>query len=317
MTSFFRNILGMNDKEGSAENATNYNGYEVDYQTGANFSSNRNKSIDDLLKQYQGQRASYPNLQFHVQQLTENNEFQMELINRLVQERRQLVIENKRLSEEKIRFTRKIETQSKEIGDLKNEVMDLKRSLTTQQSNVPPPHSEWKLAESIFSYRTSPRKQKYVEVPKKRPQVHVYFFSPQRDQIPPISDITNRLAESLSQQDIELVTDIISETPVSDDARPAILLCINVSRVGTDVANALKDMKADYNVAVVVLHHKDIHVLPKLSSVKSLTGREFQNLGTIVDMAFWKEKGLHQCDMNQLAIQKLSDFLKMFILPGN
>ena len=73
--------------------------------------------------------------------------------------------------------------------------------------------------------------------------VHVYFFSPQRDQIPPISDITSRLAESLSQQDVELVADIISETPVSDDARPAILLCINVSRVGTDVANALKDMK--------------------------------------------------------------------------
>ncbi|XP_041353169.1 uncharacterized protein LOC121371385 [Gigantopelta aegis] len=299
--SFFKKIWGMNDKEGSAENTVNYNGCEVDYHSGANIPSNHNKSIDDLLKQFQGQRVSYRNLPLMIERLTDNNELQMELINKLVQERRELVIQNKRLSEDKIRFIGKIETQSKEIGGLKNEVLNLKRSLNTQ---------------SFIRYPTSPRKQKYVEVPKKRPQVHVYFFSPQRDQIPPISDITSRLAESLSQQDIELVTDIISETPVSDDARPAILLCINVSRVGTDVANALKDMKADYNVAVVVLHHKDIHVLPKLSSVKSLTGQEFQNLGTIVDMAFWKEKGLHQCDMNQQAIQKLSDFLKMFILPG-
>ena len=114
-----------------------------------------------------------------VQRLHENNEFQIDLINKLINERRELVCQNKRLVEEKIKFTRKIETQSKEIGELKNEVIYLKRVVNAQQTSgniPPPPHSEWKLASSIFSYHTSPRKQKYVEVPKKRPQGNNYCF---------------------------------------------------------------------------------------------------------------------------------------------
>ncbi|XP_021353031.1 trichohyalin-like [Mizuhopecten yessoensis] len=97
---------------------------------------------------------------------------------------------------------------------------------------------------------------------------------------------------------------------------PLIILCINASRLGTDVSNATQNIHCDQSVAVVILHHKELHALPSQPSEKLLVGAQYRQLGAIVDIAFLKTKGLYACDMNEKALDKLTAFISNFIQQG-
>ncbi|XP_060588683.1 uncharacterized protein LOC132744088 isoform X1 [Ruditapes philippinarum] len=95
-----------------------------------------------------------------------------------------------------------------------------------------------------------------------------------------------------------------------DQSQMLIVLSIIASRVGTDAANAIKDVPRPENTALLLFHIKEIHALTKQASTAVLTDRSFKDLGGIFDLAFVNGKGLYQCEMNENAMKSVCDFIK-------
>ena len=66
------------------------------------------------------------------------------------------------------------------------------------------------------------------------------------------------------------------------------------------------------DVALLVFHHKEAHALPSQTSDKILTGSDFNHLGTIIDLAFLSQKGIYECEMNTVGIERVVSFLLQY-----
>ena len=66
------------------------------------------------------------------------------------------------------------------------------------------------------------------------------------------------------------------------------------------------------DVALLVLHHKEAHALPSQTSDKILTGSDFSHLGTIIDLAFLSQRGIYECEMNTVGIERVVSFLLQY-----
>ncbi|XP_033752469.1 WEB family protein At4g27595, chloroplastic-like [Pecten maximus] len=115
---------------------------------------------------------------------------------------------------------------------------------------------------------------------------------------------------------IEATVDQCLDPRTHPASTPLIVLCINASRLGTDVSNALQHINCEPSVAVVILHHKEMHALPSQPSDKLLVGAQYRQIGAIVDIAFLKAKGMYACDMNERALDKLTNFIGSFVRQG-
>nr|XP_022332205.1 uncharacterized protein LOC111129943 [Crassostrea virginica] len=91
--------------------------------------------------------------------------------------------------------------------------------------------------------------------------------------------------------------------------KPLIVLCINASRLGTDVEQALQNVTCCQSVTVVVIHHKELHALPPQASEKLLHSDKVQSLYAVVDIAFLTHKGMYPCDMNNKSLDRLTEFI--------
>ncbi|XP_053392242.1 uncharacterized protein LOC128554935 [Mercenaria mercenaria] len=89
-----------------------------------------------------------------------------------------------------------------------------------------------------------------------------------------------------------------------------IVLCIISSRVVTDAAYAIKDIKNPANTVLMLIHNKESHALPKLTSSSVLTDHAFQKLGGVFDLAFVNRRGIYQCEMNDISLDKVCTFIK-------
>ncbi|XP_053389396.1 serologically defined colon cancer antigen 8 homolog [Mercenaria mercenaria] len=91
--------------------------------------------------------------------------------------------------------------------------------------------------------------------------------------------------------------------------KPLLLLCINASRLGTDVSNVLQGIHITSKMAVLVFHHKDVHALPSQASDRVLSGPQFRGIGGIFDMAFLSGKGIYSSEMNDNSIINVMNFI--------
>jgi hypothetical protein len=66
------------------------------------------------------------------------------------------------------------------------------------------------------------------------------------------------------------------------------------------------------DIIFLVFHHKEAHALPSQSSDKLLTGAEFSQLGTIIDLAFLSQRGIYECDINMKGIERIVSFLLQY-----
>lgn len=66
------------------------------------------------------------------------------------------------------------------------------------------------------------------------------------------------------------------------------------------------------DIALLVFHHKDVHALPSQTSDKILTGTEFSHVGLILDFAFLTNRGIYNCELNTLGIERIVTFLLQY-----
>ncbi|XP_060589002.1 uncharacterized protein LOC132744335 [Ruditapes philippinarum] len=93
-----------------------------------------------------------------------------------------------------------------------------------------------------------------------------------------------------------------------DDKKMLIILCIVATRIASDAASAMQDIKNPANAALVIIDIDEAH---ELSNTHNLTGDAFKNLRGIYGLSFMKSNGsFPNCDMNDKSINGLSSFCK-------
>ncbi|XP_021378737.1 uncharacterized protein LOC110466519 isoform X2 [Mizuhopecten yessoensis] len=96
---------------------------------------------------------------------------------------------------------------------------------------------------------------------------------------------------------------------------PLLVLCLNMSRIGTNIQDAIEGIQADKtNVFVLVLHHTSMDNLSSLTPTSlRVTGSELRKLGGIIDMAFSSDSGLYECDLNNNAAEKITSIMRKYM----
>ncbi|XP_071161982.1 GRIP and coiled-coil domain-containing protein 2-like [Mytilus edulis] len=149
-------------------------------------------------------------------------------------------------------------------------------------------------------------------VAKKHSTVHIQMYAAVNKEL--CDKMMTELEDMLSTQ-FELNDSIIEiekyKDPPPDSRVPLIVICINASRLGTDVNQALSHVNRSRTTAVVVLHHKEYHALPRQPSEKMLIGSDYKHIGAIVDIAYLTTKGVYPCDMNEKSLDRLVNFIKV------
>ncbi|CAC5407919.1 unnamed protein product [Mytilus coruscus] len=136
---------------------------------------------------------------------------------------------------------------------------------------------------------------------KKQLSFHSVLKQPQSDQA--VGGIMSLLQAEFHDADL----DIIQESKRSKNV-PLLVVLYNLSRLTDDANGALNGVEAASDVALVVLHSKEI----KKPSEKILTEPDFKKLGIIVDISFLSAKGIISNDTTDNAIKQLSAFINKF-----
>ncbi|CAC5407923.1 unnamed protein product [Mytilus coruscus] len=136
---------------------------------------------------------------------------------------------------------------------------------------------------------------------KKHISFHSVLKQPQSDQA--VNGIFDLLRGQCSDTEFEMV-----EESKRKKNTPLLVVLYNLSRIADDVKGALYGIEANSDVALVVLHSKDI----KKPSEKILTEPDFKKLGIIVDMNFLSAKGIISDDVTDKAIHQLVGFINKF-----
>lgn len=125
-----------------------------------------------------------------------------------------------------------------------------------------------------------------------------------------LGGLTSRLTDRLTAEKVDLVRQAYAGSP--DINFPLLVVCVNVSRIGADAKEALKGIPKAKDVALLVFHHKEVHALPSQTSDKILTGADFSGLGSIIDLAFLSGRGIYECELNTVGIERVASFLLQY-----
>ncbi|VDH91965.1 Hypothetical predicted protein [Mytilus galloprovincialis] len=136
---------------------------------------------------------------------------------------------------------------------------------------------------------------------KKYISFHSVLKQPQSDQA--VNGILDLLRGQYSDTDLETV-----EESKRKKNTPLLVVLYNLSRIAEDVKGALSGIEASSDVALVILHSKEI----KKPSEKILTESDFKKLGIIVDINFVTAKGIISNDGTDKAIHQLVGFINKF-----
>lgn len=125
-------------------------------------------------------------------------------------------------------------------------------------------------------------------------------------------ELTEQLKNTLDRQDIRLT---VTPCQTSADIPRGMMavLCLDMSRVGTNIKDALTGIKANRDVFVIVFHHTNKENLSSLTPTSlRITGSELRQLGAIIDMVFSSEGGIYRCDINNTAVENIAKLISRY-----
>ncbi|XP_060082946.1 CAP-Gly domain-containing linker protein 1-like [Ylistrum balloti] len=125
-------------------------------------------------------------------------------------------------------------------------------------------------------------------------------------------ELTKRLQKCLEKERIDID---IKLCQTRDDVPhvPLFVLCLNMSRVGTNIREAIEGIKPNRDVYALVLHNTVKENLLLLTPTgHRVTGQDLRQLGGIIDMALTSDSGLYECDLNETAVDKMAAILKRY-----
>ncbi|XP_052058577.1 sodium channel and clathrin linker 1-like isoform X1 [Mytilus californianus] len=219
-----------------------------------------------------------------------------ELENKLPESSVDCIIDHHKHLEDQVKH---LTTENSELRDQVDTLIKEKMSL---QENI----------SSLEQEKNAFKQQIDSWIAKKHSTVHIQMYAAVNREL--CEKMMNELEDMLRTQ-FEINQTIIEvdkyKNPPPDSRDPLIVICINASRLGTDVIQAISQVNRSRTQAVVVLHHKEYHALPRQPSEKLLIGSDYKHIGAIVDIAYLTTRGIYTCDMNEKSLDKLVNFIKV------
>lgn len=228
---------------------------------------------------------------------------------------KQLKDEGYSIRSESSRHERRIRSLIEDIERNKRQETDRQRQETDrqQQQHMKQQRLEQQIQEQMERHRQTEERLRQTNQRKVSVALHC---ASQQTLLDASAELSRMLTCHMEALGIEVRVGPCSDPLNHPITSPLIVLCINASRLGTDVQQAVQHVRCDQSVAVVVLHHKEYHALPSQPSEKILVGSQYRQLGAIVDIAFLKVKGMYTCDMNEKALERLTAFVSNFSHQG-
>ncbi|OWF38233.1 hypothetical protein KP79_PYT10608 [Mizuhopecten yessoensis] len=235
-------------------------------------------------------------------------------------ERGDLLQQNGKLQDEKYSLKETIDSRDEELQksrrdneNLKLEQIELIGSLQDEKRSL-----KEKLGGTVDELN-SRKSQLEVLLKAKRKQIVMGLWKERSGMGKTMVDIiTKELIRSvggqLGRDNIDLTIRPCKTTSDISGA-PLLVLCLNMSRIGTNIQDAIEGIQADRtNVFVLVLHHTNKDNLSSLTPTSlRVTGSELRKLGGIIDMAFSSDSGLYECDLNNNAAEKITSIMRKYM----
>ncbi|XP_062604759.1 uncharacterized protein LOC134266554 isoform X2 [Saccostrea cucullata] len=281
--------------------------------------------IADLRETLSKNENEIANFRVELKKYKENAQNLRDIIAKKEEKIKALNDTNKDFEEEKAKLLQRIECKEKE-GKYQNTKLEELRKLTDKYTAN---NKEKELRNSNHQHKSSlsVKERELSQVEERCRELKVQLEMNSRKEIsvgfhttlaPAMSSLIldglmKELSGRLAVEKVDLVRRPFSGS--TDLNCPLLAICVNVSRIGTDAKEVLKGIPKTSNfkdVALLVFHHKEAHALPSQSSDKILTGADFSHLGTIIDFAFLSQRGIYECDMNMMGIERIASFLLQY-----
>ncbi|KAL4237646.1 hypothetical protein ACF0H5_002360 [Mactra antiquata] len=213
-------------------------------------------------------------------------------------------------------------TEGKQSSDQHNATSDSEISLNTSekettegkqsfdQQNAP---SDLEISSNTSGKETTNNDEQNTVIEEVKVSVdplQVQVYVPQQTGLDFVDDLIEQLEKGSN-----LNVDKISSAVDIQKGKPLLLVCFNLSRLGTDALQTIKGLKgmADFGSSILlVFYHKDEHALPAQSSARVLVNPEFNSLKGIYDIACVTGRGVYPCDMNAKSKTSIMEFLNSF-----
>ncbi|VDI11094.1 Hypothetical predicted protein [Mytilus galloprovincialis] len=258
----------------------------------------------------------HKSLEDQVKHLTIENKDHRDRIDTLETKCRRLQELNSTLEQERNTLKQQIDTWVAKKHSTEDQVKHLTIENKDHRDRIDTLETKFRRLQELNSTleqeRNTLKQQIDTWVAKKHSTVHIQMYAAVNKEL--CDKMMTELENMLSMQ-FELNDSIIEiekyKDPPPDSRVPLIVICINASRLGTDVNQALSHVNRSRTIAVVVLHHKEYHALPRQPSEKMLIGSDYKHIGAIVDIAYLTTKGVYPCDMNEKSLDRLVNFIKV------
>ncbi|KAL4237653.1 hypothetical protein ACF0H5_002367 [Mactra antiquata] len=274
------------------------------------------KTLSDLQQELQSERESS---NARISSLTEDN-------NRLNDELREQMgdknecMKQKEILQKKMDDLQNIETQNKQVIDqLQQEIATLLSKVEEHKSLASHKNKELesKMGEIESLMSRTEKLTGEITLLKSKQVINVQILFKQRTAwADSIEDILMTLMKSKINSDtLELK---FRQCVSSDDVKlgsPVLVICVVVSRIGTDATKGTQGLTMTENTALICVHHKDAHALPDQSSDRILQSPEYKQCGGIYDIGYQRDKGIYECGMNAKTIISLTNFIKECGVP--
>lgn len=207
-----------------------------------------------------------------------------------------------------------LENKLEEVKSVKDELETRQLLVTQEKSNL-----ERRMAELVNKYENLSTKnaalvQEIASLKQEKEKIaaralkkcisfHCVLKQPQSDQA--VGGIVSLLQQQFGNVDLEIIEEAKRGKNV-----PLLVVLYNLSRLTDDAKGALRDIEASSDVALVVLHSKD--VLKPSEQILTLSNVDFRKLGIIVDMGFISAKGIISNDLTSNGVKQLVGFINKF-----
>ncbi|CAH1779463.1 unnamed protein product [Owenia fusiformis] len=118
-----------------------------------------------------------------------------------------------------------------------------------------------------------------------------------------VSSVESSIKDEMQTRQIE-----VHQVPPEQKDVPTVLFCLKSSRLGVDVAKALKQVQGHGTVLLVVVHHQASHVNSPTPSKHILPEATRNQVRDITDIVFWNG-AFYSCDFNTSAIETFVNYL--------
>ncbi|XP_021351532.1 uveal autoantigen with coiled-coil domains and ankyrin repeats protein-like isoform X2 [Mizuhopecten yessoensis] len=242
----------------------------------------KNSAFENLHKKT---ASEYENLEMFNAKLKEENEHLQSKLSSTMLENENLKIENGKLKEENEQLESTVSSNQKglkeQITGFTNQITEQKKQIGELENDLDKKDDELRMVKKELAEAKRPRvKDIVLGIRSERSGMGKTMIEMVN------RELSGQLQNILEKENVRLT---VKQCAAATDVPKGLMavLCLDMSRVGTNIKDALAGIKVNRDVFVIVFHHTSKENLSSLTPTSlRITGSEQRQLGAIIDMVF-------------------------------